>query len=184
MLWMLCSKVADLPPQGGPIPEPTATQVGDFYVRVGMAIAAWQFVEASLFNIYASAVRSNQYASLGAAFHMPTSFRVRLDMTNEAVTHSDLAAPLKEEWNLIRERMAKKSGRRNKLIHGVVMFDPKRPQANQQLFIAPNVMNPAKRFDETDIIRQSDLEAMLQVFEALAAELEQFRRKLPTPVQA
>lgn len=48
MRWMLMSKVADLPPPQGPFPEPSKTQIGDFYVRLGMTIAAWQFVEASL----------------------------------------------------------------------------------------------------------------------------------------
>jgi hypothetical protein len=182
MYYLFSCKVEDLPPPGGLPPEPTAAQIGDFYVRIGLTVAAWQFVETSLFNIYACAVRSKQYAALGAAFHMPTSFRVRLSMADEAVAHSDLDQALKTEWETISSRLAKKSSRRNQLIHGIVMFDPKRPQLDQQLFISSNVLNPSMKWADADFIRQSDLDAMLQVFDSLHNELETFRRKLPLPV--
>ena len=167
------------------MPRPTEIQVGDFYVRLGMTVAAWQFVETSLIHIYASAVRATQYNALAASFHTPASFRARLDMTNEAVEHSDLDANLKDVWTKLYKRLATKSLRRNRLTHSIVLFDPKRSPSDKQLFLAPNVSDPTRAsqsFAPGEIITQSELDEMMHVFETLHSDLMAFHQTLPPAV--
>lgn len=182
MFWMLMGETSDLPSPSGPFPEPDRQQIGDFYVRLGMTIAAWQFVESSLIMIYASAVRATQYNALASSFHTPTNFRVRLDMTNEAVLHCGLDTDLTTEWGKIYEKAKTKAKRRNQLAHAIVLFDPKRTNAQNQLFLVPHLLDPAKSpqdFGQGNVITQPELDAMLASFERLHEILMQFQRKMP-----
>ena len=187
MIWMLVCKVAELPsPGNGPFPEPSKEETGDFYVRLGMTIAAWQFVESSLFTIYQCAFDPQRLSgasmeALSAAFHQPPGFRTRLDMTNAAIQHSSFDPAIKDEWNKLYTRALKRSKRRNVLAHAIVCFQPYERLPGKQLFLSGGLTNAATRqlaLDDANIITQKQLDEMRVSFQELANALSQFFGRL------
>ena len=145
-----------------------------------MTIAAWQFVESSLIDLYYIAVRAKNYPAVAASFHTPTNFRVRLDMTNEAVSRSIADKALLAKWAKLYDRAVEKAKRRNKLAHVIVLFDPKKQKPNKQLFLAPHLNDPRhdQNLEQGKIITQPELEAMMRVFEKLRSDIDAFRQHL------
>lgn len=190
MRWMLICKKEELPPPQGPFPEPTPEQQTNFFVRLGMALSAWQITESSLVAIYAYAVRTSNYAGVAASFHVPISFKVRLDMTNEAVQRSGIDDYGLRRWNKLYTKISRKNSRRNQFAHSVVCFDPKR-KPKSQLFLAPPPSNPNNSIAAiapSDVISASDLEAMLLSFEKLNQDMwvfleEVLWKQVPRPGQ-
>jgi hypothetical protein len=152
---------------------------------LGMAIAAWQFVESSLFTIYATAfdvqsVRAN-YDALNAAFHVPSGFRVRLDMTSAALARAGLSDNLQAQWAGLSERAVKRSKRRNQLAHAVVCFQPYERPVGKQLFLTQNLTNIANRdsgLSQGSIIGQKELDEMRVSFEELSQALTDFAQAM------
>jgi hypothetical protein len=182
MIYLVMCTVEELPdPATGTMPEPAPEVTGDFYVRLGMTIAAWQLVESTLVWIYSAAVGSKNRDAVAASFHTPTSFRTRVDMTNEAVLRADLSDTLKAEWAALYKRLIKKGKRRNAIAHSIVMFDPKRrPQS--QLFLSPNVNDPSRfsgKFGNSETITGRELEQMMHVFGDLRRDMTLFQMRMP-----
>ena len=186
MLWLTVSSAKSLP-NPNVMPEPTREQIGEFYLRLGSAVASWQFVEASLGLIFSSAIGTSptSYKAVLAAFHTPTNFRTRLDMTNEAVERATSENALITKWHSLRGRTRNQSKTRNAIAHSIVMFDPSKKTKNQ-LFLSPNVSDPTRfsgQFSQKNIITQTDLENAQANFEALNQELWDFAHELPRPVR-
>lgn len=186
MLWMLVCKVEELPTPGGPRPEPAKEEIGDFYVRLGMAIAAWQHVESSLFSIYQCCFDphrslASSMASLNAAFHQPAGFRTRLDMTNTAFECSPFDGAIKGDWGKLYTRALRRSQRRNALTHAVVCFQPYERPPGQQLFLSTGISKMATRqhaFDAEHTITQKELDEMRISFEQLEDAFSEFFGRL------
>src|SRR3954453_11896353 len=166
MLWILAGKEADRPPASGPMPQPTPSQISDFFVRFGLTIAAWQLVESSLFNIYARVIGARNHDSLSASFHTPTNFRTKLQMTDEAVKRSNIDTVLIDEWNKINVSATKRSKRRNSIAHSVVVFTPTEKDSSRQLFLSPNMSDVSRfsGFTPGEIIIQSELDGIRKSF--------------------
>ena len=182
MIYILACDVADLPEPSEPSPQPSPEQISNFYVRLGMAIAAWQFVDANLCHVYASAIGSLNYEALTASFHVPINFRARLDMTDEAVKRSRISNDLIDEWAKLYAKLRKKSSRRNALTHGTVVFQPSQQKKDRQLFIAPSISDLTRSprgLDLDTAIYQAHIDDMIQAFDALNTELFLFFQKLP-----
>lgn len=187
MIYLLSATVEDLPPPAGPMPEPAPDQIGDFYVRLGMVLAAWQFVESTLAMIYAAAIGSQNYDALTASFHTPANFKTRLDMVREAVRRSGFDEDLISEWKGLYNKTSRKSKLRNKVAHSIVMYEPKQRDRNRQLFMCPSVVDPTRfdfSFPQSDVITQKELDEMIQSFERLRSDLMTFFRKLPPAVRS
>lgn len=181
MWWTLVSKVADLPDPKGPFPQPSNQQVSDFYVRLGIAVAAWQIIENDLVYTYGRTIRTEDFKSLAASFHTPISFRVRLDMTDAAIDQSAVSEVTKQEWKKLYERLGRQAKRRNLIAHSLVLFDPKRTNLVEQLFLAPHLTNPAKApvtFKKGEVLHQSNLDEMIATFKALQLSLQKFNQAL------
>ena len=163
------------------MPQPTDQQLSDFYVRLGMAMAAWQFIESVLVYLFSRALGSSATDPVAAAFHTPTNFRTRLDMTNEAMKRSLATPDLRTEWSKLYDRAVEKGKRRNRLAHSVVFFDPQHKKANRQLFISPSFGDPTRfdsKFSPKAIITQSQLDDMINMFNQLYDDLAGFHVKL------
>ena len=163
------------------MPKPSDQQISDFYVRLGLVIAAWQFVEAALVYAYGKAIGATNPTPLTASFHVPTNISVRLSMTDQAVKRSGIDAALLSEWEKLSAQVSQKMKRRNKLAHSIVIFDPhKKP--DRQLFLSPNVDDPTRfdpLFSPGSIITRPELDDMLKVFEELHQRLTEFHQRLP-----
>jgi hypothetical protein len=181
MIYILVCKVEELPDPTAPMPTPDSDQIGDFYVRLGMAIAAWQFVEADLVHVYSASVKSWGHDAIAASFHVPTSFRVRLNMTDEAVGRAGLPVNLVDEWKALYKRLRKKGDRRNDIAHSVVIWQPQRKDRNKHLFLAASPSDPtrsATEFHDKDIITQNDLDNLISAFSKLGNDVTKFYRKV------
>jgi hypothetical protein len=182
MIYILVCKVAELPDPLKSMPKPSDQQLSDFYVRLGMAIAAWQFVESNLINVYAIATKSFGQQAVAASFHVPTSFKIRLDMTNEAVMRSGSSQDLIDEWGKLYKRLRAKGDRRNKIAHSVVIWQPQRKNPNKHLFLAASPQDPIRatstEFNDAEIITQNDLENLMKAFSDLENDISTFYRKL------
>lgn len=183
MRWMLSVKTEDLPPPAGPFPEPDADEQMAFFVRLGMTIAAWQLVESSLVIIYVRAIRTGNWNGASAAFHVPSGFKNRLDMANEAMQRSGLNSEWLDRWDKLYKRLSDKSKRRNELAHGMVLFNPKR-RHKDRLFVSPNVMDPSNNAREApgEIITLTELDGMLKTFEKLGDDVSDFWQQAPWPL--
>jgi len=182
------AKVAELK-KPAEMPKPTDKQISDFYVRLGVTLAAWQFVEVAIFNIYASVIGAeskDHYNALAASFHTPMSFQIKLNMTDQAIQWACQDASLITEWDKLYKRTHNKNQRRNKIVHSMVMFDPSRQGDNEQLFLSQNIADP-KRFDPNfsagSVISQTELDAALEVFIALQQDLHYFHLRLAPPIR-
>jgi hypothetical protein len=184
MIYVLVCKVAELPDPSKAMPKPSDQQLSDFYVRLGMAIAAWQFIESNLINVYATATKSHGQAAVAASFHVPTSFKIRLDMTNEAVMRSGASQDDLDEWGRLYKRLRAKGDRRNEIAHSVVIWQPQRKNPNKHLFLAANPQDPIRtastEFNDAEIITQNDLENLIKAFSDLENDMTAFYRELRT----
>lgn len=169
MIYMNVFKVSDLPHPAQPLPSPSPEVIGDFYVRFGMAIAAWQFIEGMLISLYGTAVGSPDSPAIQASFHIPVNFSTRIDMVNAALQRCNLDADALDEWNKLYRRARDNSKRRNAVAHSQVIFDSK----EDRLFLSQNPMNPLKGgLDDT--ISKKNLEDMIQSFDILYNDLHSF----------
>jgi hypothetical protein len=163
------------------MPQPTLSQISDFFTRLGLTIAPWQIVESSLFNIYARVIGARNYDGPSASFHTPTNFRTRLQMTDEAVKRSNMEAALIDEWNKIYISATKRSKRRNAIAHSVVIFKPTEKDSGRQLFLSPNISDIGRfsgSFKPGEIILQSELEEMMKSFDSPNERMAMFLLKL------
>lgn len=180
MLWLNTYKVKDLPEPKKPVEDPKPEIIGDFYVRLGMAVAAWQFVEHSLIHTYARIVNAKNYKALAASFHIPVSFKARLDMTNAAIEQADLPKEYPTKWKKLYKSAGEKSKRRNEIAHSLVIFDPSK-KTSQQMFLVKSVFNPAttiKLTKQSSIITMKELEELKNGFEKLHKDIVDFDQSL------
>jgi hypothetical protein len=182
MIYLNIMNTEDLP-EDGIMPTPNNQTLSDFYVRLGMAIAAWQFIESGLVTLYTHALGLNYKQEIQASFHVPASFRTRLDMVKAAILHSDLPDEGKQEWNKLSNKISEKSIRRNKLAHSLVFHDFKR-KPDDSLFMSANPLDPTRskgNYQQGDIISKSDLEAMIGVFSSLSEAMTNYDHKWLLP---
>lgn len=183
MRYMLLCKVAELPPAGGPHPTPNDQLQMNFYCRLGIFMATWQFVESGLSRVYFKATRApaESYNGLKAAFYRNTSFNGRLEMTNDVIKHSSLDATLKGEWDEIKKTLKSYCEKRNKVAHGIVYWAPyEEVVPDNELFVGDNFDNP-KYADCRNRYYFSDLEKMSKEFETANGALHALFLKLPYP---
>lgn len=161
---------------------PTHEEEANFYARLGIAIATWQFIEDFLFHIYEQAIGTVGVESLAAAFYATPGFRSRLEILDRAISHSAVAGSLVEDWERIKRKCNRKAQRRNKLTHGIVVFD--RRDEHERLYLRPSLSDPQrspggwKHTKANDRIGIKEIEDMISGFEALHADLQGFQQQI------
>lgn len=152
----------------------------NFYVRLGMFMAAWQFIEAGLGSIYLVCLKipSDRYESAKAAFYRCSDFNTRLEMTADAVKYSDLQENLKTEWASLKKQLKSCCENRNKIAHGVVYWAPYEEEfGDKEMFVEDNLDNP-KYKAKSKKFYFSDLEDMTIDFDKKSDLLNDFLQKI------
>lgn len=164
---------------------PKQSQVKTFHAAVGRAIAAWQIVEGSLYEVYRASTGAQRPGAEAAAFFAVPSFRTKLNLTSAAVefTLYDQTARL-EQWNTLRNRAGKKSDRRNQIAHGAVWIPFQEPRTERKIYIGPNLNDPREAMkrkpgQDMEPLTLKRLRGYEKDFRQLAKELYQFARRIP-----
>ncbi|MDE2005238.1 MAG: hypothetical protein KGI51_01625 [Rhodospirillales bacterium] len=166
---------------------PTPYQVKTFYAAVGQAIAAWQNVEAALYEVYRASTGARRPGAEAAAFFAVASARAKLTLTSAAVEFAALGEPeALKGWSALRNRVGKKTNRRNDIAHAAVwiLFHEKRRE--RKIYLGPNAMDTrgATRkggSQDTEPLTLKRLQAYENDFRELAADLLNFARNIPPP---
>src|ERR1700689_440214 len=91
---------------------PRPSQVKTFYAAVGRAIASWQLVESTLYDVYRVSTRAQRPGAEAAAFYSVPAFRTKLNLTSAAVKFSLFGNDaLLSEWKALANQAHKKSER-------------------------------------------------------------------------
>ncbi len=176
MPWINAYTNKNRPDPRKPLEVPKTEIIGDFYVLLGTTVSTWQLVEHSLIKIYARIINAKNYKALAASFHIPTSFRTRLDLVDAAIKQVSLPEEYSAKWEKIYKSAKAKSKRRNEVAHSIVIFDPSNKPA-KQLFLAKNINNPTKFksiLEQSAIISSRNLKDLRIGFEKLHKEIVEF----------
>ncbi len=176
MRYMLLCRVGELPKNPQLAPQPNEHLQMNFYSRLGILMASWQFIESSLSGVYFCATTAPPEAceSIKAAFYANSAFSVRLATTSEVIARSVLSDQIKAEWKPIAVELKRCSELRNKVAHGVVYWAPYETDSGDlEMFIARNFDNP-KHALSSERIYFSDLEEISKQFDIAHAKLYEF----------
>jgi hypothetical protein len=117
-----------------------------FYAALGKAISQWQHVESALVITFTALTGSNSPRSsvVNAAFHSLISFKAKLDMVDTAFKTAAFMSPresaLLPEWKTLRNRISKRSDRRNELAHfSMIRSESRKP--GYRFHLSPNAIN-------------------------------------------
>lgn len=164
-----------LPPADAPLEE----EYEKVYTELGRAITKWQSVEAELARTFTSATAGGNYAS-NVAFHTILSFDSKLTMTTAVITFVYRDDPqLHEEWNNLRNRLARRNDKRNRLAHFAISCSSEN-SSGHRVHLRPNVADMRAAFrwkGEPPKIFQSDLVTIGMSFDEVASALKHFRER-------
>jgi hypothetical protein len=111
-----------------------------FYAAMGRAIAAWQFVEARLYEVYRALTSAQRPGADAAAFYSVGAFRAQLRFTNAAAQFALYGqAPLLKEWGTLLNRAGTKADRRNDIAHGAVWTEFQELRPDRKIHLGPNL---------------------------------------------
>jgi len=166
---------------------PKPSQVKTFYAAMGKAIAAWQSVESSLYEVYRACTRAAIPGAEAAAFFSVAAFRAKLTLTSAAVNfiaHDQIA--LLNEWKALSNRAAHKADRRNEIAHGAVwtMFQEKRK--DRKIYIGPSMFDPREAMkrkpgQDTEPLTLKRVRDYEKDFRVLGRRLSHFAHRIPRP---
>jgi hypothetical protein len=160
--------------------QPKPETISEFYCALGSAIASWQHIETSLFQIFYAAVYPKYSGPLAAAFHSTQHFNSQLSMTDAALenlfAYNVLFSALAPEWAKIKGKLNKKYQRRNALVHYQVIVEPLEPREKNKMYLDPPISDtrhlpadrPIKRYGLIHIA------AIQKGFEELAHRMSSF----------
>lgn len=123
-------------------PHPSDDAFHAFFSHLGQAMAAWAQVEQQILSAYTRTVNAPDHRCSQLSFIIPTSFNIRLQMTDAVVRTLILDEAVMAKWDKLQERARKKSLVRNQLAHGIVLC--MLPEV--ELVIAASVNDPRKDF--------------------------------------
>jgi hypothetical protein len=167
-------------------PEPA--QVTEFFEAVGVALAAWQLVEDSLYLLFERAIVPQRPGAAGCGFHA-LQFKGKLLVTDAAVRFALLSAPkddipiLTEKWTQLFDKARKCAKRRNDFAHFATFsyFDEK--DKGKRLRLRPASFD--SRFAAGLIERReytlNDIRTNAESFRKFSVELTAFLAKIPKP---
>jgi hypothetical protein len=93
------------------------SQVPAFYMAIGSAITAWQFVETALCAVFCKVSVCQDDKVACAIFYTVRDFAQKLDICRSAARLSLAGSPLMDEFNTLRRRLRDASELRNALAH-------------------------------------------------------------------
>ena len=164
---------------------PKPSQVKTFYAAIGRAIASWQTVETWLYEVYRATTGARRPGAEAAAFFSVPAFRVKLNLTGEAVKFAAYGnSVLLEEWKTLAKRAAKKSTQRNEIAHGAVWTQFQETRRERKIYIGPNLNDPRdilqrKPGQDTEPLTLKRVRAYEKDFRLLAAQFRQFALRIP-----
>jgi len=163
---------------------PKPSQVKTFYAAMGRTIAAWQYVESQLYEVYRSATGAQVPGAEAAAFFSVPAFRVKLNMTSAAVKFAHYGERiLLAEWGTLAKRAQKKSERRNQIAHGAVWTQFLEQREERKIYIGPNLGDPREALEkkpgqDTEPITVKRLRGYEKDFRLLAMDLRAFALRI------
>ena len=151
-----------------------------FLVALGMAIVGWQYVETTVFVLYARLIRSQNPVAMSAMYHSIVNLQARLAMVDAAMKATLMLKERKAllaEWGRLLRRIKKASGRRNDFVH-FELFDgktigsdkPSEPLLHSSVFDV--------REEKVREYTRKDIEEITTGFFALKSDLDVFQEKL------
>jgi hypothetical protein len=167
---------------------PKPYQVNTFYAAMGRAIAAWQSVEANLYEVYRATTGAQRPGAEAAAFFSVPAFRAKLNMTTGGVSFALQDDPtLFAEWKTLSNRAQKKADWRNAMAHGAVWTMFRETRRDRKIYIGPNLNDPREQLkrkpgQDTEPLTLARVRQYETDFRTLASELRTFSRKIPPPV--
>lgn len=165
--------------------HPRRGQVRSFYEAVGRSLAAWQHVEAGLYEVYRALAASRRPGAEAAAFHAVEMFSAQLRMTDKAArfvfhdTKDKKSVEMLKKWVSLRNRATKKSEKRNDIVHQYCYIEFIEPDKERRIYLRPSMNNPF--FNQTDIYTAKRIRELTKDFQKLSKDLFAFSRIIPEP---
>lgn len=167
---------------------PSASQRKTFHAAAGSAIAAWQIVEANLYEVYRATTGARRPGAEAAAFYSLEGFRAQLKMTDAAVRFAIFDNEmLLDNWKKLLTLATDKSKWRNQIAHGTVWFQYQELRHERKIYIGANISDPregmkrAKLKQEPEPLTLRRVSAYGKDFVLLARQLDAFARRIPQP---
>jgi hypothetical protein len=149
-----------------------------FYASLGRAIAEWTSVEYSLFRVF---IQATDYPDASVRFFDKTSFRRKLQMTDEAMSLRFGKQPVFSAWRKIEGKLDKSAEQRNHLAHSPVAANL-RAKEGKKVCLHVHLYNAAKHPSVTGKSRisyyQSRIESVEEGFRELANRVGTFAYRL------
>lgn len=158
-----------------------------FYAAVGHASRAWQLFEHELYSVFAKLVQADDPMVTSAIFHTAVNFSIKLAMTDAAAQFALEKKPdLSMEWSTLKDRISKRSKRRNEITHFAHTIHVDRRTGNSEMVLVRDFTNTNndKHWLKGDsgMMRVKDILEAKDSFLILARDTEFFGDKL-SPIQ-
>ena len=114
---------------------PTDASRDPYYLAVGRCLEKWAWVETNLALLMMGLMRHRRGNLVGAAFHSAVSFRAKLKMV-DAIAQQTLAGQWLQNWDKLRDRIRRRSEKRNQIAHFHLMGHGK-PTAPLEMRLHP-----------------------------------------------
>ena len=157
-------------PQSDPLRDP-------IYLAVGRAIENWSWVETNLALLLKAMIRSPGRRLVGPAFHAVTNFRDKLKVVDEVATRT-LSGKRLSNWNTLKNKISRKSERRNQIAHFSTVIHGKSAPLEARLhpYWAITKWTSAAKGDG---FTAADIENLAKAFIDLSQEILRFHHTLP-----
>ena len=167
---------------------PSPSQVKTFFAATGKAIATWQIVESSLYEIYRATTGATRPGAEACAFHAVHTFSTKLTLTDAAVRFTLIEdSALEKEWAKLRDKAKELSGCRNQVAHGSVWTMMQEKKLDQKIHIGPALNDLRHSYKQKQPNHPPDRLTLKQVrayekdFQVVALLLHGFSLRIPRP---
>ena len=129
-----------------------------FYANLGECLAAWAMIESRLYAIYIFSLKTAEPDAATNMFFSTPGFRAKLDMTNSIVMNAKNTVQDIEIWQKLREKLIKKSARRNLIAHGTVFYQHTIPKEERRFYLSTQdyINHESKKLYMTDLVSIRD----------------------------